>query len=63
MANGNRIRNLLTIRLTSGAAGARGCAREGLGFVDAAVTCLGARGGDSVEGRKSKIGLSNSSTL
>jgi hypothetical protein len=35
----------------------------GRGFVDAAVMCFGANGGDSVEGRKLNIGESNCSTL
>lgn len=35
----------------------------GLGLLEAAVTCFGANGGDSVEGLKSKIGRSKCSTL
>lgn len=48
--------------------GFRGAARAppplaGRGFVDAAVICLGASGGDSVDGRKLNIGPRSSSTL
>lgn len=54
--------NLLKFLLGAGAALAA-FALAGLGFELAAVTCFGANGGLSVEGRKSKIGARISSTL
>ena len=42
--------------------GARPGALAGRGFVDAAVMCFGARGGDSVDGLKLNIGPKSSST-